>query len=62
MNDDQTNPPNDSMCPCGSGKTYENCCKKEYDQIMETRAKLKAALADPEKAKELADLIKQTKH
>lgn len=51
----------DKLCPCGSGKDYELCCIKEYDDIMETRAKLKAALSDPHKAKELANLIKQAK-
>ena len=61
MSNDPTQPPTDELCPCGSGKPYENCCKKEYDQIMDTRAKLKAALADPEKAKELAELLKQSK-
>jgi uncharacterized protein YchJ len=61
MSDDQSNTPDDELCPCGSGKVYEDCCKKEYDQIMETRAKLKAALADPGKAKELANLIKKAK-
>lgn len=61
MSDDQNTPPDDELCPCGSGKAYEACCKKEYDQIMVTRAKLKAALADPSKAKELADLLKQSK-
>ena len=48
-------------CPCGSGKAFKECCQKEYDQIMDTRAKLKAALSDPSKAKELADLINQHK-
>lgn len=61
MSDDQSNTPDDELCPCGSGKVYEDCCKKEFDQIMETRAKLKAALADPSKAKELANLIKKAK-
>lgn len=58
---DGDNPDNHELCPCGSTKPYEQCCKKEYDDIMETRAKLKAALQDPTKAKELANLIKQAK-
>ena len=65
MTDDKTpsdtNVKDDELCPCGSEKPYLECCKKEYDDIMATRAKLKAALSDPNQAKELAKLIKQAK-
>lgn len=58
---DDNKPQDDELCPCGSGKPYEACCKKEYDNIMATRSKLKAALDDPKKSKELMELIKKNK-
>jgi len=51
MNDDE-------LCPCGSGKQYEECCKKEYDHINAAKEKLKQAMSDPQKAKELKDILK----
>jgi len=56
---DKQNP--DDLCPCGSGKKFEDCCKKEYDAINAARDKLKAAMKDPIKAKELKKLLKQHK-
>ncbi len=49
------------LCPCGSGKAYNACCKKEYDAANSARERLKAALTDPTKAKELAELLKSAK-
>ncbi|MGR6874379.1 SEC-C metal-binding domain-containing protein [Pseudomonas sp. HK3] len=51
----------DELCPCGSGKEYEACCKKEYDHTNAAREKLKAAMGDPAKAKELKDLLNNIK-
>jgi len=51
----------DELCPCGSGKKFEDCCKKEYDAINSARDKLKAAMKDPIRAKELKKLLKQHK-
>ncbi len=51
----------DELCPCGSGKKFEECCKKEYDAINTARDKLKAAMKDPIKAQELKKLLKQHK-
>lgn len=51
----------DQLCPCGSGKPYEECCKKAYDQANQARDKLKAAMQDPTKAKELKELLEQMK-
>lgn len=48
------------LCPCGSGKAYESCCKKEYDAA-NAREKLKQAMGDPEKAEELKELLKRMK-
>lgn len=53
MNDD------DELCPCGSEKPYEACCKKAYDEANNARDRLKQALNDPNKAQELKDLLKQ---
>jgi len=52
----------DELCPCGSGKLFSECCDKEYKRIMAAREKIKAALADPKKQKELGDLLKQAKN
>ncbi len=54
----KTTPPNE-LCPCESGKTFEQCCKKEYDSANLAREKLKAAMLDPIKAKELRELLKK---
>lgn len=48
----------DELCPCGSGKDYQDCCKKAFDQANSAREKLKAAMSNPEKAKELKELLK----
>jgi len=48
----------DDSCPCGSGKLYEQCCKIEYDRANAARDKLKAALNNPDKNKELQALLK----
>ena len=53
--------PTDELCPCGSGKLYEQCCKKEYDAINMAKEKLKAAMKDPKKAKELKKLLEDNK-
>ncbi len=55
------NPTEDELCPCGSGKVFEQCCKKEFDAINMAREKLKAAMKDPKKALELKKLLKQHK-
>jgi hypothetical protein len=49
----------DESCPCGSGKLYQECCKKEYDDANDTRDKLKKALDDPSKSLEIKELLKQ---
>lgn len=49
----------DESCPCESGKTYKNCCKKAYDDANNTRDKLKKALDDPSKSLEIKELLKQ---
>lgn len=54
MNDDE-------LCPCGSEKPYEKCCKKAYDQANQARDKIKAAMQDPKKAKELKALLEKMK-
>lgn len=51
----------DELCPCGSGKPFEDCCKKEYDHANSARDKIKQAMSDPEKAKELKELLKNIK-
>ncbi len=51
----------DKFCPCGSGKDFEQCCKKEYDALNMARAKLKAAMKDPIRAQELKKLLKEHK-
>lgn len=51
----------DESCPCGSGLNYEDCCKKQYDQANRAREKLKQALNDPDKKKELDNILKQIK-
>ena len=51
----------DELCPCGSGKAFDKCCKKEYDHTNAAREKLKKAMSDPEKAKELKELLKNLK-
>ncbi len=53
--------PTDELCPCGSGKNYNQCCKKEYDAINSAREKLKEAMLDPQKAKELKKLLEDNK-
>lgn len=50
---------NEELCPCGSGNPFDTCCKQQYDAINETREKLKQAMQDPDKAKELKALLKQ---
>lgn len=45
------------LCPCESGKLYEDCCKKAYDQGNARQAILDA-LKDPKKAEELKELLK----
>ncbi|MEY8247627.1 MAG: SEC-C metal-binding domain-containing protein [Bermanella sp.] len=52
---------NDPSCPCGSGKDFDQCCKKAYDAINSARHKLKAAMKDPITAQELKKLLKQHK-
>lgn len=47
----------DKLCPCGSGKDYEQCCKKEFDRANSAREKLKAAMSNPEKVQELKELL-----
>lgn len=54
MNDD------DQLCPCGSGKRYEECCKKEFDAA-NAKEKLKEAMSHPDKAKELKELLERMK-
>lgn len=49
----------EELCPCGSGKAFDACCKQQYDAINATREKLKQAMLDPKKAAELKDLLKQ---
>lgn len=49
----------DELCPCGSGKQYDECCKKEFDHANSAREKIKQAMNDPAKAKELKDLLDQ---
>ena len=44
-------------CPCGSGKPFEKCCKKEYDHANAAREKIKQAMKDPKKAQELKELL-----
>jgi uncharacterized protein YchJ len=51
----------DELCPCGSGKKYEDCCKKEFDHANSAREKLKIAMSNPEKAQELKELLKNMK-
>ncbi|WP_283785900.1 SEC-C metal-binding domain-containing protein [Bermanella sp. WJH001] len=51
----------DELCPCGSGKLYEECCKKEYDRTNAAREKIKQAMSDPKKASELKELLKNLK-
>jgi uncharacterized protein YchJ len=51
----------DTLCPCGSTKDFDQCCKKEYDALNTARAKLKAAMMDPIKAQELKKLLKENK-
>lgn len=46
------------LCPCESGKPYDECCKKAYDQGNARQAILDA-LKDPKKAKELKELLNQ---
>ncbi len=53
--------PTSELCPCGSGKNYLVCCKKEYDAINMAREKLKLAMSDPSTAKELKKLIRDNK-
>ncbi len=50
------------LCPCESGKTYELCCKKEYDAMNMAREKLRAAMKDPIKAQELRELLLKEKN
>jgi uncharacterized protein YchJ len=50
----------DKQCPCGSGKIYEDCCKKEFDAA-NTKEKLKQAMSNPDKAKELKALMERMK-
>ena len=53
---------NDSeFCPCGSGKQYELCCKKEFDHKNQAKERLQQALSSPDKSKELMDLLEQAK-
>ncbi|MEH6344048.1 MAG: SEC-C metal-binding domain-containing protein [Bermanella sp.] len=49
------------LCPCESGKRFEDCCKKEYDAANMAREKLKAAMKDPKKADELKKIMKGLK-
>jgi uncharacterized protein YchJ len=51
----------DTLCPCGSSKDFDQCCKKEYDALNTARAKLKAAMMDPIRAQELKKLLKENK-
>ena len=48
------------QCPCGSGKPYEECCKKEFDEA-NAKEKLKEAMSNPDKAKELKELMERMK-
>ncbi|GAA6133627.1 hypothetical protein NBRC116188_04160 [Oceaniserpentilla sp. 4NH20-0058] len=48
----------EELCPCGSGKPFDTCCKKEYDHANAAREKIKQAMSDPKKAQELKDLLK----
>ena len=32
------------MCPCGSGKIFKKCCKKEYREIRRSMANAKCLL------------------
>jgi len=50
----------DELCPCGSNKPYEECCKKAFDQANATE-RLKEAMSDPNKAKELKELMERMK-
>lgn len=55
----------DQSCPCGSGKDYQNCCKKEFDRINTenaVKAKIKAALANTDTKIELHELLKQAEN
>jgi hypothetical protein len=59
MNEDK-----DEHCPCGSGKNYHQCCKKEFDQVNtlnSTKDKLKDALSHPDTKKELEALLNKIK-
>jgi uncharacterized protein YchJ len=56
----------DQSCPCGSGKDYQDCCKKEFDRLNTENAvkagiksKIKAALANSNTKIELQELLKQ---
>ena len=49
----------DESCTCGSGKLYQECCKKEYDDVNDPRDRLKKALDDPNKSLEIKELLKQ---
>jgi len=49
----------DESCPCGSGKLYDDCCKKAFDEANNIRDKLKKALDDPSKSLEIKELLKQ---
>lgn len=51
----------DELCPCESGKKFKDCCEREYKQANQARERLKNAMASPEKAKELKELLKQFK-
>lgn len=53
-----TNMNDEEECPCGSGKPYEECCKKEYDHANAAREKIKQAMSDPKKAEELKEFLK----
>jgi hypothetical protein len=52
----------DQSCPCGSGKDYQDCCKKEFDRLNTENTvteKIKAALANTNTKIELQELLKQ---
>jgi hypothetical protein len=54
----------DQHCPCGSGKHYDQCCKKEFDHLNSvniTKDKLKDALSHPDTKMEMEALLKQIK-
>lgn len=55
----------DELCPCGSGKPFDECCNKEYEQANQreqAKDKLKQAMSDPKKAKELKELMEKFKN